>query len=114
MKPFSFLLLDLKQGINIAVNVGMQYEVVEKAFRELIKIINGVGRQVKEPTKCFIRESFLVNMTCHDICVPSGAAQGEECFKVEMRVPGTLIFFHFEGFGLGWSLFHLYPWRERA
>ncbi len=54
MESFTFFLLDMEQGIYTAINAGMEYETVEEPFRELVKIVNGVGRQVEEPTKCFI------------------------------------------------------------
>ena len=51
----------------------MKYEAVEEAFRELVKVVNGVGWQVEEPAECLVRECFFEGMAGHGVCVASGA-----------------------------------------
>ena len=51
----------------------MQYKTVKEAFRELVKVINGVGRQIEELTECFVREGLLEGVAGHGISVASGA-----------------------------------------
>ena len=59
MEAFALFLLDVEHGVYSAVDAGVQYEMVEETFRELVEAVYGIGLQAKEPTECFFREGLL-------------------------------------------------------
>ena len=70
MEAFAFFLLDAEQDIYAAIN-----ETAEEAFRELVKVVYGVGWQAEEPTECLFREGLLEGVAGYGVAVASGATE---------------------------------------